>query len=386
MKQKNENIFKLTLCLMALFTACSPQKEEFNVCGEIKNADKKTLYFEESTLNGIDILDSIKLDKQGHFSFKANRPQNPEFFRIRLGQQIIHLSVDSTENIHILADAHNMGSDYQIEGSEHCITLKRIAQSQMETEKQIKDIVAAKNMTLGEKERRISDLMQHYKDLIKKEFILTDPAAPSSYFALFQTIHNNLVFDPVHNAEDVRWFAAVATAWDNLYPNSTRTENLRNVTLQGQRNTRRSKQIDVEISNEKIKATGIINIRLKDINGQMQSLNERKGKVILLDLTAYALPLSKERIMEMRHLYQRYHDQGLEVYQVSFDNSEHYWKTVCESLPWTCVYDPEGTASENLLLYNVQELPCSFLIDRNNDLKCRITSGTDINKEIEKLL
>ena len=90
--------------------------------------------------------------------------------------------------------------------------------------------------------------------------------------------------------------------------------------------------------------------------------------------------------MEMRQLYQEYRDRGLEIYQVSVDAGEHYWKTVSDPLPWICVFDPQGTASDNLLLYNVQELPCSFLIDRNSDLKCRLTPDTNLRQEIEKLL
>lgn len=376
----------LPLCLALLATACTQKEEGLTVSGQIEGGEDQTLYFEALSLHGVQTLDSIRLDDEGDFSFHGKRPENPEFYRLRLGQQIINLTADSTEHIQIQAQAADMGTNYSVEGSESSLTLQKIGQKQMETEKSIRQIVNTENMTLGEKERRITELMRQYKEMIKKDFILNNPAAPSSYFALFQTIHGELVFDPVNDADDVRWFAAVATAWDNLYPGCARSENLKNITLQGQRNTRKPRQIDVEITNEKIRATGIIDITLKDISGKQRSLSELKGKVVLLDFTAYGLPTSKERIMEMRHLYQSYHDKGLEIYQVSFDNGEHYWKTVSEPLPWICVFDPQGLRSDNLLLYNVQTLPCSFLIDRNNDLKCRVTSDKDIRAEIEKLL
>lgn len=386
MKAKKLKYLFLPLCLVTLTTACSQQEEGFTVSGQIADADDKMLYFEALSLNGVQKLDSTKLDSDGDFSFHGARPENPEFYRIRLGEQIINLAVDSTEEIHITANAADMGAKYSVEGSGNCITLQKIGQKQMNVEKEIRQLVKIENMTLGEKERRITDLVHQYKEELKKDFILNNPAAPSSYFALFQTIHGELVFDPVNDADDVRWFAAVATAWDNLYPGCARSENLKNITLQGQRNTRRPKQIDVEITNEKIRATGIIDLSLKDINGQTRNLSDLRGKVVLLDFTAYALPTSKERIMEMRQLYQDYHDRGLEIYQVSVDAGEHYWKTVSDPLPWICVFDPQGTASDNLLLYNVQELPSSFLIDRNSDLKCRITPDTNTRQEIEKLL
>lgn len=376
----------LVLCVALATGSCKQKKEEFTVNGQITGGDEQMLYFEALSLNGIQKLDSVELDRNGHFSFQGTRPENPEFYRIRLDGQIINLAVDSTEEIRITARAADMGAHYTVEGSENCLVLQKIGQKQQATENTIRQIVNDSRLTSGEKDRKIGELIQNYKEIIKKDFILNNPAAPPSYFALFQTINGNLIFDPVNDAEDVRWFAAVATAWDNLYPGCARSENLKNITLQGQRNTRKPQNNVVEISNEKVKATGIIDISLRNIRGEYRNLSELKGHVVLLDFTAYSLPSSKERIMQLRELYNAYHDKGLEIYQVSFDKGEHYWKTVSEPLPWICVFEPRGTGSDYLLLYNVQGLPSSFLIDRNNDLKCRITPETDLRGEIEKLL
>lgn len=376
----------LTLCAALIAGSCQQKKEEFTVNGQITGGDEQMLYFEALSLNGIQKLDSVKLDRNGHFSFQGARPESPEFYRIRIDRQIINLAVDSTEEIQIKAQAADMGIHYTVEGSENCLTLQKIGQKQQATENAIRQIVNDSRLTSGEKDRKIAELIQNYKETIKKDFILNNPAAPSSYFALFQTINGNLIFNPVNDAEDIRWFAAVATAWDNLYPGSARSENLKNITLQGQRNTRKPQNTVVEISNEKVKATGIIDISLRNIRGEYRSLSELKGHVVLLDFTAYSLPSSKERIMKLRELYNAYHEKGLEIYQISFDQGEHYWKTVSEPLPWICVFEPRGTGSDYLLLYNVQELPSSFLIDRNNDLKCRVTPETDLRGEIEKLL
>ena len=34
-----------------------------------------------------------------------------------------------------------------------------------------------------------------------------------------------------------------------------------------------------------------------------------------------------KRIMMLRELYNKYHAQGFEIYQVSLDEDEHFWKT-----------------------------------------------------------
>ena len=90
--------------------------------------------------------------------------------------------------------------------------------------------------------------------------------------------------------------------------------------------------------------------------------------------------------MMMRDIYNKYHDRGFEIYQVSFDSQEHYWKTKTAALPWVSVWDEDGLRSRVLSLYNVQTLPTFFLIDRNNVLQKRDAQIKDIDAEIKTLL
>ena len=38
--------------------------------------------------------------------------------------------------------------------------------------------------------------------------------------------------------------------------------------------------------------------------------------------------------MQMRELYDKYHTKGLEIYMVSLDDNEHFWKESVANLPW----------------------------------------------------
>ena len=125
---------------------------------------------------------------------------------------------------------------------------------------------------------------------------------------------------------------------------------------------------------------------MPDINGRERSLSELKGKVALLDFTAYSAEQSQERLMVMRNLYEKYHNRGFEIYQISFDNDQHYWKTVCQNLPWICVYNIEGTGSDIATIYQVQQINTYFLIDRDNNLVARAENIPDLEKAIEALL
>lgn len=378
------------ICAMAaltmLATACKDKGEQFEINGRIAEADGKTLYFEAVTLNGIEALDSTRLDEDGQFCFQGTRPFNPEFYRLRIDRQIVNLSVDSTETIHVEAELPDMGTDYEVEGSGNCQTLKEINNKLIALQQTIKDIANDKALTLGEQERLVHEKINLYKNEMKMHYIMENPASAPAYFALFQTVNGSLIFNPISNPDDIKLVGAVATAWDANYPGTSRTENLHNIAIQGMKNTKRPTPVSLEdIDPGKISAAGIIDIELPDIHGKNRKLSDIRNKVVLLDFTAYSLPSSQERIMQMRGLYDRYAAQGFEIYQVSIDPDEHYWKTACEHLPWTCVYESRGEASGYLGSYLVRRLPTFFLIDRHGDLVARDEQIEDLEKAIGKL-
>jgi len=381
---------KKMICAMAaltmLATACKDKGEQFEINGRIAEADGKTLYFEAVTLNGIEALDSTRLDEDGQFCFQGTRPFNPEFYRLRIDRQIVNLSVDSTETIHVEAELPDMGTDYEVEGSGNCQTLKEINNKLIALQQSIKDITNDKALTLGEQERLVHEKINLYKNEMKMHYIMENPASAPAYFALFQTVNGSLIFNPISNPDDIKFVGAVATAWDANYPGTSRTENLHNIAIQGMKNTKRPTPVSLEdIDPGKISAAGIIDIELPDIHGKNRKLSDIRNKVVLLDFTAYSLPSSQERIMQMRGLYDKYSSLGFDIYQVSIDPDEHYWKTACEHLPWTCVYESRGEASGYLGSYLVRRLPTYFLIDRHGDLVARDEQIEDLEKTIRLL-
>ena len=381
---------KKMICAMAaltmLATACKDKGEQFEINGRIAEADGKTLYFEAVTLNGIEALDSTRLDEDGQFCFQGTRPFNPEFYRLRIDRQIVNLSVDSTETIHVEAELPDMGTDYEVEGSGNCQTLKEINNKLIALQQSIKDITNDKALTLGEQERLVHEKINLYKNEMKMHYIMENPASAPAYFALFQTVNGSLIFNPISNPDDIKFVGAVATAWDANYPGTSRTENLHNIAIQGMKNTNRPTPVSLEdIDPGKISAAGIIDIALPDIHGKNRKLSDIRNKVVLLDFTAYSLPSSQERIMQMRGLYDKYSSLGFDIYQVSIDPDEHYWKTACEHLPWTCVYESRGEASGYLGSYLVRRLPTYFLIDRHGDLVARDEQIDDLEKTIRLL-
>src|SRR5690606_28119817 len=88
--------------------------------------------------------------------------------------------------------------------------------------------------------------------------------------------------------------------------------------------------------------TGLPDILLPSVNGEKVTLSSLKGKVVLLDFTVYGADFSPKHNMDLNRIYERYRESGFEIYQVSFDSDEHFWKTAASNLPWITLRDPQS--------------------------------------------
>ena len=379
---------KITFVALAALTitACS-SGPKFQVNGDVSGADGKMLYLEASGLEGIVPLDSVKLKGEGTFSFKQPRPESPEFYRLRIDDKIINFSVDSIETIQIKAPYVDFSTTYTVEGSENSNKIKELTLKQIRLQKEVDNLLASLRSNGHDVfEDSLATLLNNYKEDVKVNYIFAAPNTAAAYFALFQKLNNYLIFDPLNNKDDVKCFAAVATSLNNAFPHAVRSKNLYNIVIKGMKNTRQPQTKALEIPQDKIVETGIIDIALRDVKGNVRKLTDLKGKVVLLDFSVFQSPAGAPHNLMLRELYNEYAKQGLEIYQVSLDADEHYWKTAAANLPWICVRDGNGVYSTNVAVYNVRQVPSIFLINRNNELKLRGEDIKDLEAAVKSLL
>ena len=374
--------------VVAALGACS-SGPQFKIEGEVTGADGKMLYLEASALEGIVPMDSMKLDGDGSFTFKGERPASPEFYRLRVEDKVINLSVDSTETLTVEAPYENFATDYTVTGSANCEKIKELTLKQTRLQSRVDELSAAMNaraLGVDDFQDSLAVLLKAYKDEVKINYIFSAPNTAAAYFALFQKLNNYLIFDPLNSKEDIRCFAAVATSLNQHFPHADRSKNLYNIVIKGMKNTRARQQQVVEVPETTVQETGVIDIDLRDLEGNVHRLSDLKGKVVILDFTIYQSAVSASHNYMLRDLYDKYAAQGLQIYQVSLDADEHYWKTTADNLPWICVRDGNGIYSSYATAYNVQNVPTLFLVSRANELVSRSETIKDLEKEVKALL
>lgn len=372
----------VALCALAL-SACD-NKAKFTIEGTIEGAEDSLLYFEHLSLSGIKTLDSVKLDKEGTFIFRADTTSSPEFYVLRIHDQIVNIAVDSTETITVKGHYPNLAARYEVEGSENCQKIRSLALMQQELQRKAIALDGNRSMAPSVAQDSLLRLVEAYKQTVINDYVYQAPNQSYAYFALFQTLGRFLIFDPENNVADMRAFMAVATSWDTFYPGTERTQNLHNIVMRqiDAKNAQiemknRAAQADIEIE------TGLINIVLADNHGISRELRALKGKVVLLDFHTFQMKESAARILMLRELYNKFHEQGFEIYQVALDGDEHFWKQKTQHLPWVSVRDADGHSAVS---YNVTEIPEYFLIDRDGQLQKRSTQIKDLEAEIKSML
>ena len=389
MRQVSIRILAVLLVLIGLCTACK-KNAEFTVKGVVADAAGEVMYLENVGVSSVTRMDSVKLTSAGEFQFKQPRPAYPDFYRLRLNNQLINFSVDSTETISLVADAETFSTSYTIEGSEDAKAIKQITLAQLDANqviqrlrKEYEEGLLADTLYASE----IKKASAAYKEVALK-YIYSAPMSAAAYFALFQQIDGMLFFD-LYDAADSKAYGAVATSLDRVYPESPRAKHLHNLALQSIKviRSKNQKSAPSELANVKTNEVGFMDIELPGLKGESVKLSEvAAGKPTLICFTAYSLEWSPALNMALADFYAKYHKQGLEIYQISLDDDSHFWKNAASNLPWVCVRDPQSVYSQVAALYFVRQLPAFFLLDSKGTLVQRIEEPKQLEAAIKSVV
>ncbi len=381
------SLLPAVLLTAVVLLSCRSEKT-FEVKGELSAAGDQTLYLEHRGLGGVELLDSVKLKENGKFAFKEKAPVNPEFYQLRVGGQVAVFAIDSLEILRVRGDAKDLANTLSIEDSPVNEQIRQIDSQTRQVNVRIKE--AEKRHAAGAIDdvaylAELDSVLKGYKTEIAK-LILGNPSGAAAYYAVFQKVNDYLIFDP-YNKQDYAMFGAVATSWDRYYPGTPRSKHLVDFTMNALKTRKRQEQQAALLENVPVvTGSSLPDIVLTEVNGEKTALSSQKGKVVILDFTVYKSDFSPAHNMELNKIYTRHKTRGLEIYQISFDSDEHFWKNAASNLPWITVRDPQSVYSRLLSTYNVRDMPTAFVINREGDVAARVENYASLPGEVEKVL
>lgn len=359
-------VLPLILCAVALagtlmFSSCK-KEAQFKIDGTVEGGADKTLALEKADFHGYWYpVDSVKVNADGKFSVKAEAPSSPEIYRLVLDGRYIYLPIDSIETLTVTAQAADFGSKFSVEGTEQASNM-----AQFETELMALDMNNA---------QAVND----FKRATYTKYLQNAEGSILSYYVLTKTIGNKPLYDP-EDSDDAKYYAAVATAFEQFRPTDPHAKMLRDVSIQAMknRNNKLGKRRLIEADE-----TQIIELELPDENGAMQKLSSvvSQGKPTLLVVSMMNQAESPAFNMALSELYNR-RGGNINIYHVSLDADRYAWREAARNLPWVTVYDESGRESGVLTKYNIGSLPAVFVYDSTGNLAHRAESLKDAESKL----
>ncbi len=363
--QKKQILSVLSLFFALGLFSCQGGGQEFSVKGKVSDAAGQMLYLEEVGTGNVLSLDSCQLDENGAFSFQHEGYSYPMFYRLRLGNSSIPFTADSVTNIVLEANGKSFFPDYKLtEADKYNYDIRDIALYRYQKDKTIDSLISeykASNLGLTEVQKAVDKEVESLKMHFSKHYIFVEPKSPAAYFALFQTKGKASYFSADLDG-DYHAFAAVGTAYKSFHPNAPYTPFLEKMALRAvarHRLLQKQNELLEKGFSKDIETLDFPEIELKDNHGKIQKLSDyNNDKPVLISFTAYSAQWSPMLVAGLRKLNDARPD--LQIYEVSVDNDDFFWKNAVRTLPWISVNDPEG---QTLKYYNVQSLPSFYLLE-----------------------
>jgi len=128
-------------------------------------------------------------------------------------------------------------------------------------------------------------------------------------------------------------------------------------------------------------------IRLPDAQGNLISLNDFRGKYVLIDFwAAWCGPCRGENPNNVR-MYKEYKDKGFEIFGVSLDRDRDKWNAAVkyDKLTWTQVSDLSWWESEVVPLYQIRGIPHTVLIDKEGRIVEKNLRGINLEIKLKEI-
>ena len=127
-----------------------------------------------------------------------------------------------------------------------------------------------------------------------------------------------------------------------------------------------------------------VTVMTKEQSEKLLSFNHRTNKYLLLDFWAsWCEPCLKE-VANLKRIYEKYHEKGLDIIGLSVDKNYQDWLDTLNDMdePWCNYIDIDKQA---IMEYQVQYIPSIFIMDADGKIIAEKLRGKDLSDYIDKL-
>jgi len=369
--------------------APAPKTDPGSIGGTIAGLDAGTEVVLRSFNNGNLVnVASTTLDSAGGFTLTPAKPLIRGYHQLLAGR--VHplvLITDQTEGVTVEATAR-VGENYMvgasIAGSPESVTIAEYYEAIMPLQQRIKQAERDARTLSGDKRAAAKEAVAAKVDSINALSLAFAEkhsgtlAALSALESLDAGAHKDLFKANIEALKDEFrnsfYFGKIKSAYDRAV--LPRNMELPNPTKQKKRGGKNSKYGQGDMAPD---------IVMNDPDGNERKLSDLRGTVVLLDFWAsWCGPCRRENPSVVR-AYEKYKDQGFEVFSVSLDSDANRWRKAVEQdqLTWpNHVSDLQGWRNGAAREYGISSIPHTMLIDRDGAILATHLRGSGVESAL----
>ena len=363
-----------------LAAACTPTAK---VEMTLDSAPSSEVVVKLLNINQYEVLDTLKTDASGKFSYKVNVEEGqPEFVYVYYkDKRVASLLLEAGDKVNVSADT--LGN-YTVQGSEESSRLALVEQEYSAAQKRLQALAVQMEAASDEqmaslRQALAKEYVAYYRQCVK--YILENSRSLTAVPVLYQNFGPEL---PVFSQNtDAIHFVNVADSLALAYPQSKYVRALRKEA------ERRYGYMELEAKLRTVSPVGFPDIVLPDINAQQVRLSEVDSKVIMLFFWDPSNANQKMFNLDiLESLHNDYHKKGFEIYQVALTTDKAAWAQIVkkQNLPWINVCDRLGAASQYVTTYNIPVLPATYIIADGELVDGEIVDEKSVRRLLDKLL
>jgi len=378
------------MVLAAVLLVSCGNSNEFRIEGTLDGGAGKQIRLDLVEGNQLQAVDSTVLDDKGHFVLKGVTEQ-PTFGVVRTpANQMLMVIIHPGDRIVVNGSYASLEKEHTVEGSEDTRLFEEFRVHLQENIARLEEInkiyrdslrspnIAAITKDLRDRSMQVIDEQKAYT----KQFVNEHAGSLASLLALYQQIAPGMyIMDPM---EDLDYYEKVDSALNLRYPEADPV-----ITFHTQIAELRSRKRQQELE-EQLLGTGKVppDIVLPDPQGDTLRLSSLRGKVVLLDFWAsWCSPCRRENPNLVRN-YEKYHQKGFEIFQVSLDRTKEAWLKGIEADhldKWYHVSDLGYWQSAVVKLYHIQGIPTNYLLDRDGKIIAKNLRGEALGARLQQI-
>jgi len=366
--------FKLmAAAALVLLTAACGKKTKIE--GTLFETPNSQVIVKLLDVNRFQVLDSVKTDAKGHFSYSLDiKKAQPEFVYLFYGdRQIASLLLQKGDKVKVQTDTLGV---YSVEGSEESLKLQKVEQEYNAFVRDMERIIAREHDPEASLSRRY---VAYYRDRIT--YVMGNTKSLTVVPVLFQQV--NPTFPVFGQPTDGIMMQSVCDSLKTVYPES------RYVKALEKEAQRRISILDVSSRIQNAEEIGYIDINLPGIDGKNIKLSDKLGKVTMVYFWQATAQQKMFNLDALVPIYEQFHKKGFEVYAVSLDSDKAAWASAIrnQKLPWVNVCDTRGAQSPYVTSYGIGSLPMVwFIVDGSVDGSAKVRNADDIRDYLRKQL